>query len=164
MISMEQPSLVIHSHNVPGYKYQMDITWTAPATLTPSVLVGWIEIAINRTPEFYLKNVIINCHGSPGYLSIGTGLGIHDLEPFTRLRQMGSIGRIWLVACKVHDTRSGLGRDFCSKLAQKSGASVAAADELQYVNFPWVWLPYGYIDDFEGALYVYDGAGQRSLL
>lgn len=159
MIMMKQPSLVLHSHNVPGYKYQMWATWTAPKTLTVTTLVGWIEWAINHAPEYMLNNVIINCHGSPGYLHIGTGIGIHDLEPFQRLRQKQAIGRLWIVACQVHKSDTTLGHDFCTALAAAAALSVVAADALQYVNEKT--LPYGYIDDFEGNLYAYDGSGAR---
>lgn len=162
MIRMEQPSLVLHSHNVPGYKYQMWATWTAPETLTASTLVGWIEFAIDRSPELMLRNVIINCHGEPGYLHIGNGIGVYDLEPFERLRQKQAIGRIWIVACKVHATTDMLGHDFCTALARSAGVSVVAADALQYVYEKS--LPYGYIDDYEGNTYAYDGAGNKELV
>ena len=106
MIKMKQPSLVLHAKGIEknGYLYKMWATWTVPSTLTPTVLVGWIEHAIDVSEELYLHNVIINCHGEPGYIHIGTGIGENDLDPFTRLRQKQSIGRIWLVACRVHAT------------------------------------------------------------
>jgi hypothetical protein len=40
MIKMERPSLVLHSHNVPGYKYKMWATYTVPKTLPISTLVS----------------------------------------------------------------------------------------------------------------------------
>jgi hypothetical protein len=52
-----------------------------------------------------------------------------------------------------------LGHDFCTALAAEAALSVVAADALQYVNEKT--LPYGYIDDFEGNLYAYDGSGAR---
>jgi hypothetical protein len=39
---------------------------------------------------------------------------------------------------------------------------VLAADKLQQGQ--WDALPYGHIDDFEGNLYRYDGAGNRDRL
>jgi hypothetical protein len=161
MIKMEQPSLALHSHNVPGYKYKMWATYTTPKTLPISTLVSWIEWAIDHSPDDNLSNVIINCHGSPGYLHIATGIGVHDLEPFKRLRQKQSIGRIWIVACEVHKTTSKLGSDFCTALARAAAVSVVAADALQYVNESS--LPDGYIDDYEGNVYAYDGSGSKSL-
>jgi hypothetical protein len=165
MIYMKQPSLVLHAQGIEknGYLYKMWATWTAPKTLTSSVLVGWIEQAIDQSEELYLHNVIINCHGEPGYLHIGTGVGEYDLEPFKRLRQKQSIGRLWLVACRVHaKTGDSLGSRFCSSLAASAGCPVAAADELQVST--WDKIPYGYIDDFEGNLYLYNGAGNRDVL
>lgn len=164
MIKMKQPSLVLHAKGIEknGYLYKMWATWTVPSTLTPTVLVSWIEHAIDVSEERYLHNVVINCHGEPGYVHIGTGIGEHDLEPFTRLRQKQSIGRIWLVACRVHATGNSLGSSFCTSLAATAGAPVAAADKLQVST--WDTIPYGHIDDFEGTLYLYNGAGSRDVL
>ena len=35
MIRMKQPSLVVHSHDVPGYKYQMKWTWLTTYQFEP---------------------------------------------------------------------------------------------------------------------------------
>ncbi|NJM13375.1 MAG: hypothetical protein HC889_17230 [Synechococcaceae cyanobacterium SM1_2_3] len=123
---MKQPSLVLHSHDVPGYKYKMWATWNVPDKMPVSTLVDWIIWAIDHSPNLRLDNVVINCHGSPGYLHIGSGIGVNNLDPFTRLRNKGAIGTIWIVACQVSDGKympnacpvdSNNGPYFCSRLA-----------------------------------------------
>ena len=166
MIYMKQQSLVLHADGIEkaGYLYKMWATWIVRETLPVSTLVGWIEHAIDISEEAYLHNVIINCHGLPGWLSMCGGITINDLDPFKRLRQRQAIGQIYLVACRVHDDSdgNGLGANFCSTLAANSGAAVLAADQLQYSTFKEI--PYGHIDDYEGNLYRYDGAGNRDIV
>ena len=176
MISMKQPSLVLHSHNVPGYKYQMWATWTVPKSLSASSLVDWIVSAVDRSPEMALKNIIINTHGSPGYLHIGSGVGVKDLNEFKRLRGK-SIGYIWVIACEVSKgvdlgnvcpVDEYNGPYFCTELAKASGTFVVASEELQSVDPGFtvfsVFVPSGYVDDYEGAVYRYSPAGGRTRI
>ena len=71
MIKLRQPSLVLHSCDVPGYKYIMSTSWIMPRGSTASNVVSWINMAIQSSPELYLHNVVINCHGSPGAIHVG---------------------------------------------------------------------------------------------
>ena len=162
---MRQPSLVLHSHDVPGYRYQMWKTAELPRGVNAMNVVNWIHWGIEHSPELYLHNVIINCHGAPGALLIG-GDGSNKIEcgnvgVFNSLRQKGAVGTIWLVACRVAEN-SGmgypkwfLGPKFCSALAQAAGCEVAAADVKQRVDVPYNYFyhPFGTIDDFEGKVY-----------
>lgn len=159
MIAMKQPGLALHSHDVPGYKYQMWATWTVPKTMNADGVVSWILHAESCVQDEFLHNVILNCHGEPGYLYMGAGIGINDVRAFERLRGK-EVGRIWIVACDVHKEATylgGQGHDFCVALARASGCTVMAADTTQYVYESS--LPYGFIDDYEGNLYAYDGSG-----
>lgn len=165
MIKLKQPSLVLHSVDVPGYKYTSWKYWKMPHAARPADLLYWIQWGIDHSPEMYLHNVVINCHGSPGALHIGgTGYKFQQgsesvLRP---LRSKGSIGRILIVACEVASDKSGdLGKSFCANIAKESGAPVVAADALQSVDF---WYqnfshPYGTIDDYEGTAYEFSPAG-----
>lgn len=177
MISMKQSSLVLHSHDVPGYKYKMWATWTVPDQMPVATLVDWIIWAIDHSPELYLKNVIINCHGRSGHLKIGAGIGASDLDPFKRLRNKGAIGTIWIVACEVSSGKytpnacpvdSDNGPYFCSRLAEMAGCDVIAADKSQYVDigFYLAFCPWGHIDDYEGNVYRYSPGkgGARELI
>jgi hypothetical protein len=138
-----------------------------PKGASANNLLYWISLSVDQSPELYLHNVVINCHGSPGFLHIGgEGMGFGDGEEaiLRPLRSKGGIGRIFLVACQVttdSDKTGRLGKAFCSKLAQESGAFVIAADELQSVDWVYEYLshPYGTIDDYEGNAYEFNPAG-----
>ena len=43
MIRMKQHSLVVHSHDVPGYKYQMQFTWKMQRNAAPRDIVNWVR-------------------------------------------------------------------------------------------------------------------------
>jgi len=162
VIKMMQPSLVIHSCDVPGFKYQMWATWNAPEGMNAIGAVNWIASAVDRSPDMELKNVIINSHGDPGVLYLGgkddPTIDIGCAGAFSQLRAK-DIGTIWLVACEV--AKDSAGRAFCTQLAINAGCDVVAADEEQIVegafydsNTPW-----GCIDEFEGNVYRFDAAG-----
>lgn len=178
MINLKQPSLALHSYNVPGYKYRMWQTWKMPSTATAKNVVYWIQWGIEHSPELYLHNVVINCHGSPGYLHIGekTGIGVEDLGAFIELRQKQSVGTIWIVACNVaqqvdenaaetEGQNNRLGRYFCSELAKSAACQVVAADKLQYVDISFYlrFCPDNSIDDYEGTVYRWDAAGRQEI-
>jgi hypothetical protein len=165
MIKMKQPSLVLHSCDVPGYKYQMWKSWLMPKGASASDVVYWINWAVDNSPELALSNVIINCHGSPGFLHVGgdgCGFGIGDIAIFKPLRTK-TIGKIWLVACEVAKNKgsSHLGTTFCSALARETGCFVIAAEKNQHVDwwFEHISSPYGTIDDYEGQVFEFSPAG-----
>ncbi len=162
---MLQPSLVLHSCDVPGYKYQMWKSWMMPEGATAHNVVFWINTALESSPELMLKNVIINCHGTPGFLHVGgawKGFGEDGLEPFKTLRHK-DIGTIWIVACRVAGSDDGgdLGKSFCSALAKAVGCRVIASEDFQHVDFVFEWIssPFGTIDDYEPPVYEFSPAG-----
>jgi hypothetical protein len=166
MITMRQPSLVLHSCDVPGYRYRMHTTWNMPAGARPADVVYWILYAADHAPELELRNVIINCHGGPGTLYVGGAKGptvkAGDLGLFAQLRAK-DIGTIWLVACKV--ALGGAGLNFCSRMAQTVGCDVVGADVSQFVEGAFVdsGTPFGCIDDFEGTAYQFSPSGSRTV-
>ena len=135
-----------------------------PRGVNATNVVNWIHWGIDHSPESYLHNVIINCHGEPGALLIG-GNGSNKLEcgnvgVFHSLREKAAVGTIWLVACRMAENSAKgypkwfLGPKFCSALAQAAGCDVVAADVKQYVDVLYtVYHPFGTIDDFEGKVY-----------
>ena len=135
MIKLKQPSLVLHSCDVPGYKYQMWQSWTMPKGATPKDVIYWIIYARNHTPELRLHNVIINCHGHDGKLYVGGDgqptINNYNVGLFSELKNI-DLGAIWLVACEVSNTV--IGKDFGERMAQLAGCSVVAADAIQYVE------------------------------
>lgn len=161
MIKMTQPSLALHSYNVPGYEFKMWQSWKMPKTATVQNVINWINWGIDHSPELYLHNVIINCHGGPGRLRIGENcrLTINDVGLFAPLKAKGSIGRIWMVACEV--AKDGVGKQFGSALALASGCHVIGSDKDQYVDFGFYcsFCPKDHIDDFEGTPFIFSPAG-----
>src|SRR5438067_8772872 len=173
MIKLKDPSIFLHSCDVPGYKYRGWQTWTMPKGASAGNVLYWINWAIDHSPEMYVHNVVINCHGTPGFLHVGgawKGFGDGDTSIFKPLRSRGSIGRIILVACHIaghsdegpeKDKDDELGKQFCSDLARESGAFVVGADAFQRVDF-WfenISHPYSSIDDFEGPAFAFSPPG-----
>ena len=168
MIKLRQPSLVLHSVDVPGYKYRMKTTWKMPRGASASDVVYWINWAIDNSSELELHNVLINCHGSPGAIHVGGsgtgGKAIHagDLGVFKGVRP-GSLGTIYIVACEVTKSVGGsrLGANFCSQLAINAGCFVVASEAIQRVDF-WYQVfshPYGSFDDYEGRVTEFGPGG-----
>jgi hypothetical protein len=159
MIKLKQPSLALHAHDVPGYRYQMWQSWKMPKAATAMDVLNWILYARNHTPELWLRNVVINCHGLDGRLFVGGDkqptINKGNIDIFTQLRAK-DLGTIWLVACKVASTDAG--KSFCRQLARNAGCSVVAADENQYgVSY----CPWGHVDNFEGHTFEWDAAGVK---
>jgi hypothetical protein len=185
MIKLEQPSLAINTFDVPGPNYRMDQTVKLNKYASAIVLVSEISSALRRNAQSDLKNVVINCHGSPGYLYIGEikvkvsnylgkldkerdveGIGIEHVGLFTCVK--GRIGTIWIAGCQVAGV-SGVsnrsGNNFCPQLAMAAGCNVVAANVSQYVN-PGYYLrllPKNCIDNYEGTAYRWDANGKREV-
>ena len=159
MIRMEQPSLVLHSCDVPGYKYKMWKTVELAAGTTSIDVTNQIHSALNEATDNHLYNVIINCHGSPGFLHVGgsgIGFGTGSVSVLRQLKGIGTIGTIWLVACEVaKGEQKDLGKDFCSQLAQSANCDVVSSVKTQQVNtgFYLRGHPFGCIDKYEGLVY-----------
>ena len=168
MIKLRQPSLALHSVDVPGYLYQMRTTWKMPKGATANDVIYWINYAIDHASELELNNVLINCHGSPGKLWVGgsgTGaipISAGDLGVFKGVRS-GSLGTIYIVACEVTKGAGTvqIGKNFCTQLAINAGCFVVAADAIQSVDF-WYQVfshPFGSFDDYEGTVTEFGPSG-----
>jgi hypothetical protein len=167
MIYISQPALALHSCDVPGFRYQMTTTWLLPKGASAANVVYWISYSVDRSTELELKNVVINCHGSPGLLFVGgttsPAVGTKDIGLFGALRTK-DIGTLWLVSCMV--ATGGNGEQFCSLLAKTTGCDVVAANDTQFVERRYVRgnCPFGTIDDFEGAAYRFSPSGSKEVL
>ncbi len=178
MIRLEQPAMVMHSDDVPGYKYKMQFTEMLPDTTTVHHVVAKILVAAQSTPEKCLKNVVINCHGTWGTLYIGNGHTINsqNLGIMRLLQRNGpKVDTIWLVACLVAGSNDSklhyrklpvkLGAFFCSAMAKAAGCYVVAPEKTQYVNpgFYLRFCPKNCIDEFEGPVYRWDKNGKEEV-
>jgi len=136
-----------------------------PAGATGADVVNWISAAVQQSPELALKNVVINCHGGPGALSVG-GVNspvLNDASVFQGVRTL-DIGTIWFTGCLV--ATGMLGQNFCSLVAVISGADVIAANDDQFVEGSLLGgrpTIFGAIDDFEGTAYQFSPSGSISL-
>ena len=174
MIKIQQPSMALNSHDVPGAGYRMWNTWNVPANDNPDHILGWCATVASSAPGGYLRCLIINCHGfynntsrsgTGGYgLSIGTGILRSHTSKFSLLR--GKVANIWITACgtaRISPTDAGGNGDgnlFCSEIARASGAYVVAATTHQVPGIEGgFWMPQNYIDDFEGLVLRYNPSG-----
>ena len=160
MIKIKTPSLALHSHDVPGYKYKMWKTVHLPASATAIDVIREIKTAAQQSANGFLENVVINCHGYPGGLKIGANnyMGIESTYLFSDLSNPQLVGTIWLVACEVAKTEgNSIGKDFCSDLSYWSGAEVVAGKKKQRVNLGFYLrgVPDNAIDRYEGMVYKF---------
>lgn len=182
MIKLDQPSLAIKTFNVPGPAYRMDQSIKLTNQANAQVVATQIQLAVTRSPQSYLKNVVINCHGGPGYLYIGevkvkyldtngkkqkdhitNGIGSENVGLFAPLK--GSIGTIWIVACLVMgESIDRAGRNFCPQLAVAAGCNVVVGNVNQLVKPAFLGpFPKDCIDDYEGTVYIFDANGKRGI-
>ena len=177
MLKLKQPALVLHAHDVPGYRYKMQYTWTMQRGAGAETVLNWILAAYDALcatngNDSRLYNVIINCHGVPGGLLAGgagsPSINIGNIGNFSRLQRCG-IRMIWLIACEVASQQGvltgGVGKIFCAKLAEMVNCDVIASAEVQHVNlfdFYMRGCPWGCIDNFEGLTYRFKPTGQHT--
>jgi hypothetical protein len=121
--------------------------------------------------------VVICCHGAPGYLQPGEGIGMADADLFGRWRNL--VHKVWVRACLVGRivepqtmlegdgpllrrlNITGDGNRFCSRAARALGGYLVVSTELQVSGTysrdnP---LPYGQLDTFEGLVLSYHPDG-----
>ena len=165
MILLQSPSLVINAHDVPSPRYLMWKNVDAKAGMTPAETVAVIlsaNLFALAQASSRLLNIVINCHGDDGGLSVG-GLGkpsinITNVGLFAALRSL-NLGTIWLISSET--AKSPYGKQFCHELARASGSQVVASDSGQHID---VWANKririsrhlnrpGLIDEFEGNVY-----------
>ncbi|MEP7077358.1 MAG: hypothetical protein ABI878_16250 [Acidobacteriota bacterium] len=103
-------------------------------------------------------HVVINCHGSPGNLSLGEGIRREHLAEFGKWS--GFVEKIWINACrpafiKMKGSPTD-GNMFCSELAKQAKCYVVASTERQTGKNLY---PFGKIDSFEGLVLSYGPTG-----
>jgi hypothetical protein len=104
-------------------------------------------------------DLMIYCHGSPGYLEIcKEGISAKNVTKLAPLKPY--FDAVSIHACEV--AKGQVGRAFCSKLALVLVAPVAGAVALQ-INTGLEVLS-GFLDDrkYDGDYYVHQPSGARS--
>lgn len=104
--------------------------------------------------------VVISCHGSPGYLQLGEGFRAQHTDLFVQWK--GLVEKIWIVACSPARIRNAGsvtdGNAFCSKIAKAASCYVVAGTQTQWSrerNYPSYK-----IDSFEGLVLSYGPQGE----
>ena len=142
MIRLEQPSLCLNSHDVPGPNYKMWRTEVIPEGTPPQAVVSRIVAAdavAKAAGRHGLRNVVINCHGHPGGISPSgsgkPGFDASNVAMFGILKKL-NVGPIWLVACRA--AQGADGQTFCSELAKAASTLVIASTQAQAASrSPW---------------------------
>jgi hypothetical protein len=176
MITIGYPHMGLNDERAPVF-VQMYNTWRVTRSETPDHIVDWTAEVARRTPGGKLNEIVISCHGAPGYLQLGTGIGAGEISLFRRWR--GLVNKVWIRACLVGrivgpDTASqgdgafisalsmsGNGHRFCSDLAQALRCYLVVGTELQTsgrysTTNP---VPFGQLDSYEGLVLSYHPDG-----
>ncbi|HEX2891366.1 hypothetical protein [Vineibacter terrae] len=161
MITLAQPSMALNAENVPGPDYKMWNTWRVPKGDTPSHVIGWTATVAKGASGGKLNALVINCHGRPAHLSLGTGFGWSEVPLFAGLA--GLVDDIYIVACKVVSFGgSADGNLFCGAIAKAAKANVYASNASQTTGL-WPSIPYGKIDGYEGKVWKWHPDGSNEL-
>lgn len=159
MYRLDRPSMALNdprNHK----RFQMGNTWDITQTETRTHMASWIRDVARGTDGRKLKHLVLNCHGSPGYLELGQGVTADGLDEFRILH--GLIEKIWIPACRVAAIPgSGSGESdgniFCSRLARFVGCYVVASTETQ-CSTPGD-IPLDMMPSYEGLILSYGPDG-----
>jgi len=177
MISIKHPHMGLNDERAPVF-VQMWNTWKVKSGDTKQHIVDWTAKVARDAPGGKLAELVISCHGAPGFLQLGAGIGAADTDLFKAWR--GLVDKIWLRACLVArivgpSTPSegdgafiaglgltGDGHRFCSELAKAVQCYVVVGTELQVSSrysrtSP---VPYGQLDSYEGLVLSYHPDGK----
>jgi hypothetical protein len=136
-------------------------TWRVPRTDSPAHILNWAATVARGAPGGKLNALVINCHGGPARLSLGTGIGWPQVPFFSSLS--GLVDEIYLVACEVVSfTGPSDGNLFCGAIAKAAKTNVYASNHTQTTGL-WPLIPYGKIDGFEGKVWKWHSDGSNEL-
>lgn len=175
MYRLERPSMALNDPRVSVgtavRRFQMENTWDIQANETRQHIIEWVATVARGARGGKLKNLVLSCHGLPGYLQLGEGFNRTHLALFKDWR--GLIEKIWLPNClvaRIPDTAmqtqqehdypgwgTSDGNVFCSNLAKQVQCYVVAATELQIEAMATV--PADMMTSFEGLVLSYGPAG-----
>lgn len=161
MITLAQPAMALNAEDVPGPDYHMWNTWRVEKTSPPSHTLGWAGIVAKGAPGGKLKAMVMNSHGSPAHLYMGTGIGWPEIPLFASLS--GLVDEIYIVACEVVSfTGPRDGNLFCGAIAKATGSNVYASNHTQNTGL-YISIPFGKIDGYEGKVWKWHPDGSNEL-
>jgi hypothetical protein len=158
MIKIPQPAMVLNAENAPEPHYRMWNTRRVGSDEDPYWIMQNVASVARSAPGGKLVSLVINSHGCGSYIAIGKGISRRNVSVFSYLN--GLVDTIYLVACRVAriDEPGGYGDGnlLCCEISKNAQAYVYASTAPQEVDWlDRIVVSYGYIDDFEGTLYLY---------
>jgi hypothetical protein len=150
MYKIPQPALSLNDTRTESIFPQWR-TETITPTTTRRTVIERVVLAADRAPGGKITNVIVHCHGGPGFLQMGEGFHPHHAQLFSAWR--GMVGKIWIHACRVASGK--LGDEMCRAIARASACTLYASTYRQFniigrVGGPAHRYPQGVLDEFEG--------------
>jgi hypothetical protein len=169
MIKIEEPALALNDMRVGGH-IGLSRSIRIRNDDARANIVGCVATLAARAPGGYLKSLVLNSHGAPGYLIMGEGFW----HPHTAMfeRWAGLVSNIWITACRIASRtplgpRERLPRElkgqvgdgflFCRSMAMRARCNVIASMNDQDV--PNRKIPKGCIDSFEGTVLCFKPSG-----
>lgn len=164
MYKITQPAMVCNASNLEkGFlPYAMWNTRTVTQDVSPRWLAQNIADVAKTAEGGFLRVLVLNAHGYPGNLGLGTGIDATSVKDFAVLNNL--VSEIYIVGCGIAGSRQSRirhgemldGLPLCTTLAQTVGAYVYApkSGQKQSKEDRSSGIPFGYIDDFEGELVV----------
>jgi hypothetical protein len=150
--SIEQPAMALNAVDCPGPP-RMWNTWDVQGHYRRIDIVNWTKTVAEGAPGGKLKSIVINCHGSPGYLHLGEGFGSQNTHLFARWK--GLVEMIYITSCTIAAEN---GRAFCAAIAAYTEAYVVASTIIQ--EAPNTAAGPGQVDFFEGPTLTFDPKGK----
>ena len=98
MITIDYPHMGLNDERAPVF-VQMWNTWKVLKSDTKQHIVDWTAAVARSTSAGKLASIVICCHGAPGYLALGDGIGIDDVGLFEAWQ--GLVDKVWIRACLV---------------------------------------------------------------
>jgi hypothetical protein len=172
-ISIPQPSMALHSWNVPGWKYEMYNTWFLSQTEEMQHIADWTTEVASGAPGSSLRCLVLNAHGACGRVALSTVATLTTTETAKFAQMKGKVTHILIIACSVIGVKAGDNKNFWSdpgvnmtrQLARQTGARVYAANVPQSVELSASLLGgKGDIDEFEGDILHMPPDGRASWL
>ena len=96
MITIDSPSMAVNDERS-NRICQMDHNRVATSATSMTRMVEWIVAAANRAQNGQIRNLVLNAHGTPGQLLIGSGPNVNTMTPFQRVN--GKVYKIWFRGC-----------------------------------------------------------------
>ena len=137
-------------------------------------MIGWVAQVARDALSGKLKNLVLSCHGLPGYLQLGEGFNKDHIVQFAPWR--GLVEKLWLSNClvaRIPDAamQAELDRNypgwgtsdgnlFCCGLAEQIQCYVVASTETQCETT--ITYPPDQMTSFEGLVISYGPDGNPS--